>query len=54
MSNFEELLVKNNSVSIHHENIQHLAIQMPMVANGMSPDIVNEIFHLRESNLDHL
>ena len=27
-SNFEELLVRDNSVSIHHRNIQRLAIQM--------------------------
>ena len=38
-SNFEELLVRE---SIHHRNIQRLAIQMYMVANGMSPDITSE------------
>ena len=27
-SNFEELLVKDNSVSIHHNNIHTLAIKM--------------------------
>ena len=55
-SNFEELLVKDNSVSIHHNNIHTLAIEMYKVANGMSPDIMNDIFKLRENthyNLRH-
>ena len=55
-SNFEELLVKDNSVSIHHNNIHTLAIEMYKVANGMSPEIMNEIFNLRENthyNLRH-
>ena len=30
----QELLVKDNSLPIHHQNIQRLAIQMRMVANG--------------------
>ena len=44
-SNFDELLVKDNSVTIHDRNIQCLAIQMYMVANGMSPDIMSEFFN---------
>ena len=41
-SNLEELLlIKDNSVSIHHQNVQRLAIQMYMVTNGISPDIVS-------------
>ena len=43
-STFKELLEKDNSVSIHYRNIQALAIEMYKVANGMSPEIVNEIF----------
>ena len=39
-SNFEELLVKDNSVSIHHNNIHTLAIEMYKVANTMSPEII--------------
>ena len=55
-SNFEELLVKDNSVSIHHNNIHTLATEMYSVANGMSPEIMNDTFKLREnthSNLRH-
>ena len=53
-SNFEELLAKDNSVSIYHRNIQGLTIKMYMVANGMSPDIVSEIIQLRENIHYHL
>ena len=42
----EELQVKDNSPSIHHRNIQRLAIQMYMVPNGLSPDIMSDIFQL--------
>ena len=42
--NFEELLNKDNSVSIHHNNIHELAIEMYKVLNDMSPDIMNEVF----------
>ena len=45
-----ELLEKDNSVSIHYRNIQALAIDMFKVANGMSPVIMNEIFQLREES----
>ena len=56
ISNFEELLNKDNSVSIHHNNIHALAIEMYKVANDMSPDIMNEVFKLRNTlhyNLRH-
>ena len=55
-SNFEELLVKDDFVSIHHNNIPTLAIEMYNVANGMSPELMNVIFKLRENrnyNLRH-
>ena len=43
-STFNELLEKDNSVSIHCRNIQALAIEMFKVAKEMSPLIMNEIF----------
>ena len=47
-SNFEELLVKDNSVPIHHNNIHTLAIEIYKVASGICPEIMNDIFKLRE------
>ena len=35
-SNSEELLEKDHSFSIHHENIQALAIEMHKVHHGLS------------------
>ena len=52
-SNFEELLVKDNSNSIQRNNIYTLAIEMPKVADGMSPEILNNISKLRD-NTYHL
>ena len=54
--NFEELLVKVNYVSIHHNNIHTLAIEIYNVANSICPEIMNDIFKLRETthyNLRH-
>ena len=49
-SSFEQLLGNDNSVSIHHRNIQTLAIEMYKVTNGLSPEIMNEIFQIREES----
>ena len=43
-STFEELLNKDNSVSIHHKNLQVLAIEMFKIKNNMAPEFLNEIF----------
>ena len=48
-SSFDELLVRNNSVSIHIRNIQLLAIELYKVANELSPEIMSHVFPLRES-----
>ena len=53
-STFKELLGKDNSVSIYYKNIQALAIEMHKVANGMSPEIMNEIFQLRKKSHNKL
>ena len=47
-SDFEERFIKDHSVSIRHNNIQTLPIEMYKVANGMSPEIMNDIFKLKE------
>ena len=51
---FKELLEKDNSVLKHYRNIQALAIEMYRVAHGMSPQIMNEIFQLREKSHHNL
>ena len=47
-SNFNELLAKDGSVSIHHQNLQKLAAEMFKVSRGLNPEIVNEVFQFRK------
>ena len=47
-SNFNELLVKDSSVSIYHQNLQKLAVEMFKGSRGSSPEIVNKLFQFRE------
>ena len=49
-SNFNELLVKDGSISIHHEHMQKLT-EMCKVSRGLSPEIVNELFQFSEQIL---
>ena len=51
ISSFEGLLNKDNSVSIHNNNIHALAIEMYKVAKDMSPNIMNGVFKL--TNIPH-
>ena len=44
ISTFQELLNKDNSISIHHRNLQALATEMFKIHRGLSPDILREIF----------
>ena len=53
-STFEELLAKDNSVSVHHNNIHVIAIEMYKVVNAISLEIMNEVFKLREETHYHL
>ena len=48
---FEDLLKKDNSVSIHHENIGLLGIELYKVKNNLSTNLMSEIFNLR--NVDY-
>ena len=45
-SSFAELLRINESVCIHHRNIQLVAVEMFKVKNGLSPEIMKDIFQL--------
>ena len=49
-STFEELLERDKTFSIHHKNIQNLAIEIYKFVNGLSLEIINSVFHLKESN----
>ena len=50
-SSFNELLEKDNSVSIRHKNMQALATKMYKVSNNMSPTILNDFFVSRVTQL---
>ena len=41
---FQELFEKDNTVSIHHKNVQKLAIEIYKVLQGFVPPILNDIF----------
>ena len=57
-STFNELLDKDGSFSIHHRNIQSLAVEIYKFFHGLSPSIMSQVFklnsplpyHLRNSN----
>ena len=47
-SSFDELLDEEESDSIHHQNIQKLGIEMFKVFQCENPQILNEIFRIRD------
>ena len=51
-SSFENLLKKDNSVSIHHRNIEALATEMFKVKNNIAPEIMKELFAPKMSSYD--
>ena len=48
-SSFEELLETDNSLSVHHRNIQVLATELYKIVNGLSPEIMKEVFPFNEN-----
>ena len=49
LSSYEELLEKNGSVSVHHKNIQSLAIKMLQIKHGESPELLAIFLHKQHS-----
>ena len=49
-SSFEELLQKDESVTIHVKNIQKLATEMFKVFKNLSPPVVADLFEVRQNN----
>ena len=49
VSTFDELLKRDNSVRIHHRNIQFLAIEMFKVKFGIAPSFMNDILKKKVS-----
>ena len=47
-SSFESLLEKDNSVSIHHKNLEALAMEMLKLYTKTSPEIMQETFLVKE------
>ena len=50
LSSFEELLERDNSVSVHNRNIQYLAIELHKVFHGICPEIMKDVFLLSTSS----
>ena len=50
-STFEDLLKKDNSLSIHHKNIRLLGIELYKVKNNLPTHLMSEIFDL--ANIDY-
>ena len=44
LSSYEELLEKDGSVSVHHRNIQSLAIEMLQIRHGQYRKFATDIF----------
>ena len=45
---FEQMLERDRSFTIHQRNLQKLAIEMYKVKNGLSPEIMANLFTLKE------
>ena len=46
-SSFHQLLEKDNSVTIHQRNLQILAVEIFKVHNNITPEIIKDVFELK-------
>ena len=51
-SNFQELLQKDNSITIHQRNLQKLVIEMFKVSIGEAPEIMKTVFEIADNHYD--
>ena len=49
-SNFDTLLEKDNSTTIHMRNIQQLMLEVYRTLNNLNPKFMNEIFKYKQHN----
>ena len=47
-SSFQELLIEDNSLNIHHRNLQKLVTEIFKVKNGLLPELINDVFEFIE------
>ena len=47
-SSFQELLTEDNSLNIRHKNLQKLVTEIFKVKNGLSPELMNDVFESME------
>ena len=47
-SSFQELLTEDNSLNIRHKNLQKLVTEIFKVKNGLSPELMNDVFEFIE------
>ena len=47
---FDDLLKLDNSVTIHQRNLQILATEIFKVKNSLAPEIMTEVFEIKEAH----
>ena len=51
-SSFDDLLLKNNSIRIHHRNLHKLTIEIFKVKLGLAPEIMKKVLPIIENLYD--
>ena len=53
-SSFDDLLIKDGSVCIHHRNIQLVAIEMFKVKYNLCPEILKSLFQVNTDSAEKI